>query len=276
MSQKEFISGIHNYCDRWCERCEFAIKCLVYDESEKIKRRHIARGEDPQSVESALHDVSRSFAKVHRMLARFAKREGLNLEDLARPDQAEPSGGRRRQFDDDKPLIEAADAFMDGCRKLLDQMRPVFDESADSVSRRASFMDVDGETDVLGRVRESFDVLCWDHMLVAVKTRRALSSLGESDVEQDADLRAAHRFDSAGSAAVVLRSLRRSQAALQVIYDWDDSLRDSVIGLLVTAERLIRGLEARIPDSKTFKWPPVFPPDPEEQGGEGQAARDEG
>ena len=24
------ISGIYNYCDRWCERCPFTSRCLVY------------------------------------------------------------------------------------------------------------------------------------------------------------------------------------------------------------------------------------------------------
>src|SRR3979409_1759466 len=26
----EFISGIYNYCDRWCERCPLTARCLVY------------------------------------------------------------------------------------------------------------------------------------------------------------------------------------------------------------------------------------------------------
>ena len=25
-----FISGIYNYCDRWCERCQFTSRCLLY------------------------------------------------------------------------------------------------------------------------------------------------------------------------------------------------------------------------------------------------------
>jgi hypothetical protein len=25
-----FIEGIYNYCDRWCERCPFTSRCLVY------------------------------------------------------------------------------------------------------------------------------------------------------------------------------------------------------------------------------------------------------
>ena len=26
----DFIPGIYNYCDRWCERCPFTLRCMVY------------------------------------------------------------------------------------------------------------------------------------------------------------------------------------------------------------------------------------------------------
>ena len=26
----DLISGIYNYCDRWCERCPLTSRCLVY------------------------------------------------------------------------------------------------------------------------------------------------------------------------------------------------------------------------------------------------------
>lgn len=26
----DFIPGIYNYCDRWCERCAFTSRCLTY------------------------------------------------------------------------------------------------------------------------------------------------------------------------------------------------------------------------------------------------------
>jgi len=28
--RRDFISGIYNYCDRWCERCAFTHRCRVY------------------------------------------------------------------------------------------------------------------------------------------------------------------------------------------------------------------------------------------------------
>jgi hypothetical protein len=27
------ISGIYNYCDRWCERCPFTLRCATYSVS---------------------------------------------------------------------------------------------------------------------------------------------------------------------------------------------------------------------------------------------------
>src|SRR5688572_13257745 len=29
-SNPDLISGIYNYCDRWCERCPFTSRCLVF------------------------------------------------------------------------------------------------------------------------------------------------------------------------------------------------------------------------------------------------------
>ena len=26
----DFIPGIYNYCDRWCEHCPFTLRCMVY------------------------------------------------------------------------------------------------------------------------------------------------------------------------------------------------------------------------------------------------------
>ena len=32
---QEHISGIYNYCDRWCERCPFTSRCLNFEMSEE-------------------------------------------------------------------------------------------------------------------------------------------------------------------------------------------------------------------------------------------------
>ncbi len=32
---KDLISGIYNYCDRWCERCAFTSRCMNFAMSRK-------------------------------------------------------------------------------------------------------------------------------------------------------------------------------------------------------------------------------------------------
>lgn len=271
MFKNEFIDGIHNYCDRWCEHCDYTRVCRVFHDTEKGRRRHERRGEDPTSLDIAMKDVGRNLAKAHRLLARFAKREGVNLDDLAKEGAADRSW-RVRPKRQDRPLIKQADKLMLGCRDLLDAMRPQFGDEADGVNQRAGFMDVSGEADSLNRVRGAFEMICWDHMLIAVKLRRALEGVAEAE-QDDEDMRDLHAYDSAGSAAVVRRSLQRTQAALQIIYDWDEALRDRVIDLLVTAERLLRGIESRIPDCRTFTFPPPVRPWLEDEQEDGDGGR---
>jgi hypothetical protein len=52
--EERFISGIYNYCDRWCERCRFTAHCRVFATEQKRLERHLLRGEDPDSMETVL------------------------------------------------------------------------------------------------------------------------------------------------------------------------------------------------------------------------------
>src|SRR5688500_7153066 len=49
-NEENFISAIHNYCDRWCVRCEFTARCRVFameaemsDEEKDIGNEAFAR-----------------------------------------------------------------------------------------------------------------------------------------------------------------------------------------------------------------------------------------
>ena len=52
----KLISGIHNYCDRWCERCTFTTRCAVGIEETKItdKERDITNKEFWNSLHASL------------------------------------------------------------------------------------------------------------------------------------------------------------------------------------------------------------------------------
>lgn len=56
--------------------------CALCGRINKQRRVHIAKGKDPDSIESVLADVQDSFAETRAMLQKDAKRFGINLENL--------------------------------------------------------------------------------------------------------------------------------------------------------------------------------------------------
>src|SRR5258706_16323308 len=77
----DFIAGIYNYCDRWCERCPFTARCLVYA-TEKA---------DDVAADPAAHDINSArfwsrlqsmFQEAHEMILEWAEEAGAGLVTL--------------------------------------------------------------------------------------------------------------------------------------------------------------------------------------------------
>ena len=59
------ISGIHNYCDRWCERCPLTARCLVYDAA----CSHALAGEKDAAFASLDQALSLGYGHVDHVLS---------------------------------------------------------------------------------------------------------------------------------------------------------------------------------------------------------------
>ena len=71
----EKIVGIHNYCDRWCERCTFTTRCAVYEDETGIPEDE--RDANNQAFWKKLHD---NFDKAKTILQKAAAEAGFDLE----------------------------------------------------------------------------------------------------------------------------------------------------------------------------------------------------
>ena len=90
---KRFISGIYNYCDRWCERCPQTLRCLNYAMGEE-------EGIDTESRdirnEAFWDKLSETFQATLDLLKEMADSKGIDLDALD-PDQ---SGDEERTIKD--------------------------------------------------------------------------------------------------------------------------------------------------------------------------------
>ncbi len=76
----DLISGIYNYCDRWCERCPFTSRCLLYateteDEDESPESRDITN-------ETFWRKLGSIFQDAQDMIASWAEEAGVDLTEI--------------------------------------------------------------------------------------------------------------------------------------------------------------------------------------------------
>src|SRR5688500_8259735 len=75
-----FISGVYNYCVRWCDKCRFNDRCRVYDSERAMMERHEILGEDPQDPEIMMQDVSSTFEHTLDLLRKMADEMGVDMQ----------------------------------------------------------------------------------------------------------------------------------------------------------------------------------------------------
>lgn len=152
------IHGIHNYCHRWCERCPFTDRCLVFRETSHYERDH------PDGT--PLEQVEDSFQKAFGLLAAWCEREGIDFETIraeARSDEIKADIDRVDESIDADPLVKAAREYG---RRAFDIVRGL--ERVDHLAMWSP------------RVRAAIETIGWYAFYISVKVHRALHGLGEA------------------------------------------------------------------------------------------------
>jgi hypothetical protein len=225
----DLISGIYNYCDRWCERCPLTSRCLVY----------AAEQEDNDSPES--HDIRNEqfwrrlgsiFQETREMIAEWAKEAGIDLTAI--PEEDDARCHRKRQLIDNHPLAQAGKKYANAASDWFREL----DHTIESDSER---------------LEDAREVIQWYQYQIAVKTIRALSGRKE-ELDGDPEL-AEFPKDSDGSAKVALIGIDRSIAAWRLMQLSLPERAGSVVWLILQLERLRRRLEKYFPEARDFVRP---------------------
>ena len=72
-NEEDFISGIHNYCDRWCERCQFTNRCSVFAD----ERAYLEDGGSFE-IDEVVEKLTTIFADTKQLLIEKAEELGID------------------------------------------------------------------------------------------------------------------------------------------------------------------------------------------------------
>ena len=247
-----YIRGIHNYCDRWCERCEFSHRCYNFAMNERYF------GDDPEARDMSNQKFWNTLEKIYadakttldKSLKKLAGADGIPSIEAA--DAHEKHVERRARAIGQKETKLALtyahmvdEWFNNELRLPLAHVRELEHQVATGTVSVAA---AKGE---LVKINDCVEIIRWYQHLIFVKLGRAFSSLVE---EQDGTAFPGER-DSDGTTKVALISIDRSLAAWSALRDMFPDKTDSILEILLNLSRLRTGMESKFPKARRFKRP---------------------
>ena len=227
----DLISGIYNYCDRWCERCPLTSRCLVYateQEDDYSPQSNDLRNEVFWQKLSAVYQETRE------MIVEWATEAGVDLNAATDDDETRPH--RKRQLVDNHPLTKAGKKYANAASEWFREFDQAFEIPEN-----------------FEELEDAREVIQWYQYQIAVKTMRGLSGRKE-ELDGDPEI-AEFPKDSDGSVKVALIGIDRSIAAWRLMQLSLPERAGSIVPLILQLECLRNRLEKAFPEARDFVRP---------------------
>ena len=243
----DFIPGIHNYCDRWCERCAFTARCSVF----AIEEEELAEDDSAESSESfPLEKVQDMLRLTMAMVREQAEEAGIDLDAIEPKDTEELR--RPREVAKEHPCVQQAEAYRKVVGEGLDRVRPKLKEKEQELQTEAELELPDHDTEAeFMELDDALAIIHWYFIFIGVKLTRAASQRPTSDPDE----LAFQQDDANGCAKVALIGMDRSLAAWNQLRHQLPDEADTILDFLVQLERLRKATEEWLPDARAFIRP---------------------
>ncbi len=184
----DFIEGIYDYCDRWCERCPQSARCIVFAQ-EKANRD----GDETQdSQNEAFWDrLANSMKSAGELLQRMTSERGLDVSDAPIGHVEKPECTTQGQLENE-PLPRLAHQYAERADQWFKDATSDFEAKGDEL-RSIEEMDIEGSDPVgdADDISDCVEIIRWYQYQITVKLMRAYSGVTRSMVSnlpQDVDL----------------------------------------------------------------------------------------
>ena len=258
-----YIPGIYNYCNRWCERCPFTARCMNFAMGEEYFPDQEARDINNAAFWDQMHEM---FEATLGLIREMAEEAGLDLDALEVDEEWAAHEEQMQEDARNHPLARAAEAYTEQAIAWYEGAHDLFQEKEDALNRtvRLGLAEARPEEEAAA-ILDAVEVIHWYQYQIHVKILRAL----HGDMEEPLEILAGMPRDADGSAKVALIGIDHSIAAWRTLWTHFPDQEDAFLPILVHLERLRRNLEAAFPDARAFFRPGFdgMPPEDEFEDG---------
>lgn len=261
-ANRDLVSGIYNYCDRWCERCPFTARCLVFA-TEKADGAFDDSEIDDINNAKFWQKLESTFKQVRQMIVEWAEEEGIDLEALE-GDAFLAEREQQRVDAKEHRLSLSARRYARMVQKWFEQELAIERSVHDDTTGTANSAEEDID------VSDAIEVIRWYQFFIPSKIFRALigferqtsagelvpENLGEAAASADGEtLAQISENHSDGSAKIALIAIDRSLNAWRMLQLSLPEKTDSILPMLVKLDRLRQATEAVFPRARDFIRP---------------------
>ena len=264
-----FVSGIYNYCDRWCERCAFTSRCLLYATEQ----------EDPDAGDPEVRDNTNAkfwrklheiFADTAAMISEFAAEAGVDLNAVDASEEWAEHERADEMARQDRIAQAATDYATEVQQWFAEEFIPEEQVHTDVVVAPPETFDV--------AAAEAAEVIRFYQFFIAVKLMRALSgAVGipeenfddddflsfdfassddeEEDFNDDEVITRSSVIDANGSAKIALIAIDRSIAAWRALQISLPENSGIIQPMMIRLDEIRRSTEERFPKARDFIRP---------------------
>ncbi|HSD62391.1 MAG TPA: hypothetical protein VLB50_01300, partial [Ignavibacteriaceae bacterium] len=235
--EENFIPSIYNYCDRWCERCEYTGRCRLF--SMENEKKENGGYPDLDNIDEVMKDVKKSFAETFRMIEEYAAKFKIDLSSMEEIPE--------RQSVQTPLSFLAAKYFQDASEYLKKLREEIKTRSIENAALSALIPVNPGMNEMLG-ILECFEIIQWYHTMIPVKIERANSSSADINADDKEGTEFA-KYDMNGSAQVAYKSILKSMTALGMVHGWTEQLKEESMNLIIDAGRIKNSIEKDFPEA---------------------------
>ena len=169
----QFIEGIYNYCDRWCERCPMTAKCMLFATE---NARDAVPGDDDINNAAFWNRLAESLHDSLNMLKQACLERGIKLDELQGPAITSQELDAAQERLETLPLPRLAHEYAERVNQWFESASPDFTAKGDEL-RSIDQMDLDDhdpEADALD-IQDCVEVIRWYQYQIPIKVMRAYS-----------------------------------------------------------------------------------------------------
>jgi hypothetical protein len=231
-SDPRIIPGIHNYCDRWCERCTHTIHCSVFHMEQQLDNTSEGEGSDIDNQKFWEH-LSTMFKLTANLIKKTMAEQGIDPEEI----QVDDSYNERKTRAKNSKAVAISYDYTFAVGEWIKEKRSILLDMYDLL------LNIGGGQSTT--IADAIDVLQFYYKMVSTKTYRSF-------LPSDPDIAST---DALGSAKIAIILIDRSTSAWVSVMGIFPEFEDEILDFLKKLSAIKRLILEHLPNTLDYKRP---------------------